>query len=504
VIIVGAGPGDPDLITLRGAAALRRADVVVYDALASPALLDLAPVAAARIDVGKRGHEAPTRSHEDTMDLILRLAREGKTVVRLKGGDPFVFGRGAEEASACAEAGIVFEVVPGVSSAIAALASVGIPVTDRRYAASFAVVTGHRDPTKVTEETRWRALAHAADTLVVLMGMRHLEEIVAALLQAGRDPATPAAVVEWGTTPRERVVEASLAELCARVRDADLRAPAAVVVGDVVRLRRVLGSHDRRPLLGRRVLVTRAGEQADELSAALRAAGAEPVLVPMIQLVAPEDAGDLDRALDSLAAYDALLFASANAVRFFAARAATRACALGDLRAQVVCVGPATAEAARRAGLRVDCVPPERNDAEGMLAEILHALPVRGARFLLPRAESARERLPDGLREAGALVDAVAVYRNIRPDVDAPALRGALVRGELFALTFTSPSAVRRFVELLDGPARAAAARCTSAVIGPVTADALRRAGIEPSVVAVEPSSAALVAALAETVGGPV
>jgi uroporphyrinogen III methyltransferase/synthase len=502
VILVGAGPGDPDLITLKGAAALRRADVVVYDALAPSELLDLAPASAQRINVGKRGHEAPTRSQEETVELLLQLARDGKTVVRLKGGDPFVFGRGAEEASACSEAGIPFEVVPGVSAAIGALACAGIPITDRRYAASFAVVTGHRDPTRVTEEIRWRGLAASADTLVVLMGVRHLEEIVQSLLEAGRGPATPAAVVEWGSTPRQRVVEAPLAELVAKVREADLGAPAAVVVGDVVRLRRTLAWCDPRPLAGKRVLVTRSVEQAGELSAALRAAGAEPVVVPMIQLLPVKDPSEVDGALARLDDYDALLFTSTNAVRFFAERAAAGARNLAEPGAQVVCVGPATAEAAKRAGLRVDLVPPEKNDAGGMLAEILHALPVRGAQFLLPRAESAREVLPEGLRAAGALVDAVPVYRNVRPAVDASALREALVRAEFFALTFTSPSAVRRFFDLLDGESRAAAARCVTAAIGPITAEAMRSAGIEPTAVAARPSAAELVAALAEHVGG--
>ncbi|UCE85753.1 MAG: uroporphyrinogen-III C-methyltransferase [Deltaproteobacteria bacterium] len=502
VILVGAGPGDPDLITLKGAAALRRADAVVYDALAPSELLDLAPPGAQRINVGKRGHEAPTRSQEETVELLLELARQGKTVVRLKGGDPFVFGRGAEEASACSDAGIPFEVVPGVSAAIGALACAGIPVTDRRYAASFAVVTGHRDPTRVTEKIRWRGLAESADTLVVLMGVSHLDEITRSLIEAGRDPSTPAAVVEWGSTPRQRVVEAPLAELVDRVREADLRAPAAVVVGDVVRLRSAIHWCDPRPLAGKRVVVTRSVEQAGELSAALRAAGAEPVVVPMIRLVPVEDPSEVERAIAQLDDYDALLFTSANAVRFFAEHAAAGARSLCEPRAQVVCVGPATAQAAARAGLRVDIVPPERYDAEGMLAEILHALPVRGARFLLPRAASAREVLPDGLREAGAYVDAVPVYRNVRPEVDAAAVRKALVRAEFFALTFTSPSAVRRFVELLDDESRAAAARCATAAIGPVTAEAMRSAGLEPWAVAAGPSAAELVAALAETVGG--
>ena len=254
VILVGAGPGDPDLITVRGAAALRAADAVVHDSLASPELLDLAPPGADRIDVGKRGHDPPTRPQPETTALLIALAREGKTVVRLKGGDPFVFGRGAEEASACADAGIAFEVVPGISSAVGALAYAGVPLTDRRHSASFAVVTGHKDPTPVTAETRWEALGGAVDTLVILMGMRNLDAIVARLLAGGRSPETPAAVVMNGTLPSQRVVEAPLGELVARVCAAGLAAPAVVVVGEVVSLREKLAWFERRPLFGTRVL----------------------------------------------------------------------------------------------------------------------------------------------------------------------------------------------------------------------------------------------------------
>jgi uroporphyrinogen III methyltransferase/synthase len=257
VILVGAGPGAPDLITLRGAAALREADAVVHDALASRELLALAPPEAERFNVGKRGHEAPTVPQPETTALLLRLASEGKTVVRLKGGDPYVFGRGGEEATACVEAGVPFEVVPGVSSIFGALAYAGIPITDRRYGASFAVVTGHKDPTKVAEETRWDRLALAADTLLVLMGMRNLEEIVGKLLDAGRAASTPAAAVMNATLPSQRVVEAPLGEFVARVRAAGLGAPAVIAIGDVVQLRKTLAWYEQKPLFGRRVLVTR-------------------------------------------------------------------------------------------------------------------------------------------------------------------------------------------------------------------------------------------------------
>ncbi len=501
VILVGAGPGAPDLITVRGAEALRRADAVVYDALASPQLLDLAPSEALRIDAGKRGHGPPTLPQEDTTALLLRLAREGRTVVRLKGGDPYVFGRGGEEASACAAAGIPVEVIPGVSSVLGALAYAGIPVTDRRHSASFAVVTGHSDPTQVTRETRWDLLALSADTLLILMGMRNLEAITKRLLDAGRAPETPAAVVMSGTLPEQRVVEAPLGELVAEVERAGIGSPAVVVVGEVVSLREALAWYERQPLFGRRVLVTRSPEQAVELERALSSAGAETDRVPMIDLAPPDDPAPLDAALDRLDDYDAIVFTSANAVRFTAERAATRGNAIDVGAARVVCVGPVTARAAIDAGLPVHRVPAARFDADGVLAELLGAEGIRGRRFLIPRSDLAREVLPAGLREAGAEVDAVVAYRNVPAEVDGAALRADLVAGRFDVLTFASPSAARRFVDLLDAPARNAAARCTVAAIGPVTARTLESVGLPADVVATQSTAAGLVEALTGALG---
>lgn len=503
VILVGAGPGAPDLITVRGADALRAADVVVYDALAPSALLDLAPPQAVRIDVGKRGHESPTLPQEETTALLLRLASEGKCVVRLKGGDPYVFGRGGEEASACAEAGIPFEVVPGVSSIFGALAYAGIPITDRRYGASFAVVTGHKDPTPVTAETRWDQLAHAADTLIVLMGMRNLEDIVGKILAAGRAASTPAAAVMNGTLPTQRVVEAPLGSLVERVTEAGLGAPTVIAIGDVVRLRTALNWYESRPLFGRRVLVTRSSEQAGEMVAALREAGADPVVMPMIRLVPPTETAQVDAALARLADYDVLLFTSANAVRFTVERARERGVSLARLPGEVVCVGPKTAEAALAAGLPVHRVPQQRFDAEGVLEDVLQSLAPRGKRFLLPRSEIGRDVLPEGLRRAGAEVEAVAVYRNVPAETDGARLRKALGDGELDALTFTSPSTVRHFAALLDAAARKSAARCVVAAIGPLTAAALREIGLAPHVTPERATACELVAQLAAHMAEP-
>jgi len=497
VVLVGAGPGDPDLITLRGAAALRAADAVVHDALVSAELLALAPPDALRINVGKRGHDEPTLAQEETNALLVRLAQEGKTVVRLKGGDPFVFGRGAEEASALTHAGIRFEIVPGISAAIGVPAFAGIPVTDRRYAASFTVVTGHKDPLEPAASIRWGELARGADTLVILMGLKNLPGIAERLIASGRPGRTPSVAIEWGTTPGQRVVEAPLAELGACVERAGLSAPVTVVIGDVVRLRSELAWVERLPLAGRRVLVTRSEAQAGALVAALRRAGAEPVVAPMIQLVPLAGTPELDAALGGLGDYDVLLFTSANAVRCFV-EAASGGKALPALRARVVCVGPATARAARVLGLAVHLVPAQRFDAEGLLEAIRAAFPLAGQRILLPRAAAARDVLPEGLRRDGAAVDVVAVYRTEPAPTDTGVLCARLVRGEIDALTFTSPSTVRHFLACLDEAARTAARRCVVAALGPVTAAALREAGLPPDVVAERAEAAALVDALGE------
>jgi uroporphyrinogen III methyltransferase/synthase len=497
VILVGAGPGDPDLITLRGAEALRRADVVVYDSLVPRELLALAPPDAERIDVGKRSHDAVVHTQGEIDALLVERARAGRLVVRLKGGDPFVFGRGGEEASACRAAGVPFEVVPGVTAALAAPAFAGIPVTDRRHAASFAVVTGHRDPGRPWTSIRWDRIATGADTLVVLMGMRNLEKIVEALLAHGRAPETPAAAVMEGGTPRQRTVEAPLGELPQRVREAGLGAPAVVVVGEVVRLRAELDWFATSPLFGRRVLVTRPPDQSESLAAALREAGAEPVCVPLIETRAVDDPR-LAPALRGIAAYDAVVLASANAARGLASRLRANGEDPARLAARVFCVGAATADAARRLGFAAPEVPAAQADAASLVAALVTVFPPAGRRFLVPGGSLPRPTLADGLRAAGAHVDAIPVYATVPAALDESALRAELVAGDLDALTFASPSAAARFAELLDDAARAAARHCVIAAIGSTTAGALRERGLPPDVVPTEAGARALATALAD------
>ncbi len=316
VVLVGAGPGDPDLLTLRAARELAHAEVLLYDALIEPELLELVPDACERIDVGKRGDGTRSVAIDDIIELMLEKARAGRNVVRLKGGDPFLFGRGGEEATALAAAGIPFEVVPGIPSALAVPAYAGIPITDRRLSSSFAVVTGHRGVRAGDQRIDWEGLSSSADTLVVLMATRWIEEIVERILAGGRDPATPAAMISHGTTPRQRVVSAPLAELPKQVREAGLRAPTVLVVGEVARFRESIAWFEKRPLFSRRVLVTRATERAGELAARLLTRGAEPVRVPLLAFGPPADPEPLVRALDALDRYDWLVYTSATAVRF--------------------------------------------------------------------------------------------------------------------------------------------------------------------------------------------
>lgn len=496
VILVGAGPGAPDLVTLRGERALRSADVVLHDALVSPELLSLAPPGCRLIDIGRRGHEGPARSREAVIELLLENARAGNTVVRLKGGDPYVFGRGAEEAGACSKAGIPFEVVPGISSALGGLAYAGIPVTDRRYAASFAVVTGSENPRGERGGVNWEALASSVDTLVVLMGMRALEEITARLLAAGRSSSEPAAAVMSAATPAQRSVVATLGTLSQAVRESGLSAPGVVVVGEVVRLSDELAWFTKLPLFGRRILVTRAREQAGEWCRTLSAAGAEPVPCPMIRIEAVRAAPGLAEALAQLADFDFLLLTSANAARQLAARACEAGVSLSALRGQVYTVGEVSAAAAAEVGLSSALL----HAAGGSAAVLLETLRARGdlagKKIFLPRAERGREHLARGLSEAGAQVQDVVVYRTTATAFDAQALGAELSAGALDALTFASPSAVRNFAERLGPLEVDAARRAVVAAIGPVTAEACAQQGLGPDVTAAAPSAAELVRAL--------
>jgi len=512
VYLVGAGPGDPGLLTLRGAECIRRADAVVYDRLAHPDHLRHARPDAERIYVGKKSAQHTLRQ-EEINDLIVQLALEGKTVCRLKGGDPYIFGRGGEEAEACVAAGVPFEVVPGVTSAIAAPAYAGIPVTHRDAASSFAVITGHeRDdsgeagsrPAGQAEQRRnWAHIAHAADTLVFLMGVENIGEIASRLMENGRSPDTPVALVRWGTWPAQETLVSTLANVVEDVRSRGFKAPAVTVVGEVVRMRETLRWFDKRPLFGKRVLVTRAREQASALSDRLRELGAEPVEFPVIRIAPMTDHAELDSALDSLArlAYAWVVFTSANGVASVRTRLEERGLdARAFAGAKVAAIGPATAAALRDLGIRADFVP-SQFVAESVAAEWPER-DMAGKRVLLPRAKEARELLPDRLREMGAAVDVVTAYETVRDASAADEVRGQLLEGAIHAVTFTSSSTVTNFVEAIGRESLADALRnVVVACIGPITAETARNLGIEPTIVSDEFTIPGIVDSLVAAVG---
>ncbi|MBI4461605.1 MAG: uroporphyrinogen-III C-methyltransferase [Acidobacteria bacterium] len=474
VYLVGAGPGDPGLLTLKGKAALEQADVVIYDYLANPALLRYAPPRARLIYAGKRAGKHKL-SQEEINRLLVRYARAGKTVVRLKGGDPFVFGRGGEEAEALMRARVGWEVVPGVTAGTAAPAYAGIPITDRRHASSVALITGHEDPDKSASALDWSRLARGADTLVFFMGVRKLPAIARQLIAHGRSPETPAAVIRWGTQPQQKVVEGTLATIAHRA--AGIEPPAVTVVGDVVRLRRRLRWFESKPLFGRRILITRTREQASQLRAALEELGAEVIELPTIALAPPRSWQPLDAAIRRLGQYDWVVFTSANGVETFFARlrrARRDARALGG--AKIAAIGPATAAVLRQHGLEADVVPEEFR-AEG-LVKALKDESWRTKRVLVARAAEAREVLPRELRRRGAQVDVVAAYRTVLPRESRRQAQSLFANRPPDMIAFTSSSTARNFSALLPPRrARRALRGVAIAAIGPVTARTVRELG---------------------------
>ena len=479
VFLVGAGPGDPSLITVRGKRLLETADVVLYDALSHPALLEFCPASAELRNVGKRGGQNNPSQAWITAQLI-ELARAGRRVVRLKGGDPLLFARGAEEAEDLFAAGVEFEIVPGLPSPVAAAAYAGISLTHRDLSSSATLITGtDREGVEWTPDA-WQRLATATDTICVLMGMRRIEEITAALVRGGRAKETPAAVVQWAARPEQRVLVATLGDVAERVRAEGLTNPALIIVGEVVALREKLRWYDRKPLFGKRLLVPRAEHQARETAMKIRERSAEPVVFPVIQMVDPPEPHRVDDAIAALSSYDWVLFTSANGVeRFFAAlgRAGRDARAFGA--AKVGVIGPATGAALDRHGIRPD-VTAREFVGEGLAREIG---PSR--RVLLLRALVARDALPDALREQGAQVDVVPVYRTIAASAERSAeLRRTLEERRIDVVLFTSSSTVENVTELLGHDAPALLANAVVASIGPVTSDTLRARGARIDVTA--------------------
>jgi uroporphyrinogen III methyltransferase/synthase len=491
VYLVGAGPGDPELITRKGQRVLATADVIVYDRLANPRLLRHARPEAERIYVGKRSAAYSVPQTEIT-DLLLAHARRGRIVCRLKGGDPFVFGRGGEEAEALVAAGIPFEVVPGVSSAIGVPAYAGIPVTHRGLSATLGIVTGHEDASRPGSLLHWEEIAGGMDTIVFLMGVKNLPHIVSRLLAAGRSPETPIALIRWGSYPGQETVTGTLATILDQLAGRDFGPPAVTVVGEVVRLRERLRWFDQRPLFGRRVLVTRSREQASSLVELLEAEGAEAVELPLIRFEAlppPDPAIWKER-------YDWLIVTSANTVTFLweALRAGGQ-----DMRAlrvkRIAAVGEETAAALEARGLCADFVPTKATAGQ-LLAELTEQQP--GVKILLPRAEEAPELLPEGLRAQGADVRVLPLYRTVPDTTEADGIRARIEAGEIDAVTFASSSTVKNFCALFPGLSLSGVA---VACIGPVTAATAQELGLPVTVVPEDQNIRALVRALAAHLG---
>jgi len=482
VYLVGAGPGDPGLLTIRGKEVLERAEVVIFDYLANEEFLRYAPAGAERIYVGKKGGDH-TLSQDGINALLVEKGRNN-VVVRLKGGDPFVFGRGGEEAMVLVENGIPFEIVPGISAAVAVPAYAGIPLSHRDFTASISFVTGHERSDKDSSETKiaWDKLATASGTIVFFMGVKNLPEICKNLIENGRTADTPVALIRWGTTSQQRTVTGTLSNIVARVKEAGLKPPALIVVGEVVTCRDQLNWFEKRPLFGRTVVITRAREQASDFKAELEDLGARCIEFPTIAISPPPSWQPLDDAIKNLSQYDWAIFTSVNGVRFFMQRllaAGLDARALSGVR--LAAIGPKTAEALQDMMLRPDLVPSEYR-AEAII-EAMAAENVRGKRFLVPRAMVAREILPDKLREWGAQVDIVPAYETTLPTEKVPEVTELFKNGEVDCLTFTSSSTVTNFFSLLGKEKILPHLDKTKiACIGPITADTAKSFGLETAI----------------------
>jgi uroporphyrinogen III methyltransferase/synthase len=485
VYLVGAGPGDPDLITLKGRRALEQADAVLYDHLANDALLDFAPRHAERLYVGKK-KSVHAFSQEEICALLIERARRGLTVVRLKGGDPFIFGRGGEEAEALASAGIPFEVVPGVSTPLGIAAYSGVPLTHREHTSVVTFVTGHE-----VEAIDWSKVGHA-ETLVIFMGLTTFDRIAAELIARGRSADTPAMAVRWGTRPDQETIAGTLATLPKMIHDRELRPPATIVVGEVVRLREKLNWYEHLPLFGTRIVVTRAKDQAESLTAKLRAMGADVVELPTIAIEPAMDASALDSAIAHLQEYDWLIFTSANGVKYFLERLDASPVDLRKLRAKICTIGPATRRAVESLHLKVDLMGKEYV-AEALI-EAFAAHDLEGKRMLLPRAAIARDVLPAELRRRGAKVDVVEAYRTVIP-AEAAARAAEIFSGPRKPdwVTFTSSSTVKNLLRLVK-PEGLVGVKIAS--IGPVTSGTARQLGLEVTVEAAQYTVDGLVEAL--------
>lgn len=481
VFLIGAGPGDPELLTLKGKRCLEIADVIVGDYLADRRILRFANKKAEYIYVGKKvGNH--TMTQEEISELLAQKGKEGKIVARLKGGDPFIFGRGGEEIQVLHKAGVDFEEVPGISSSVAAPAYAGIPVTHRKVAASFAAITGHEDPTKEKSSIHWDKLAGAVDTLVFLMGVGQAGEIAKKLMEYGRNPNTPAAFVRWGTRPYQETYTTTLEKAGDDVKRLNIQPPAVFIVGDVVKLRDELQWYDNKPLFGKRILITRSRTQASRLTEALEDLGAYCTEIPSIKMAAPSDEWKtIDEGIEHIKEYTWIVFTSQNGVEYFCRRLYDKGL---DMRAmghmKIAVIGPATDQELRKYGLRADVIP-KAYKAEDLL-EAMRPLLTKEDVIFLPRAKVARNVLPDGLRDLGCRVDVAEAYETVCDKENKQKLKLLLKNKEVDIITFTSSSTVINLMHQIDGETELLK-DVTLACIGPITADACRQFGLTPHII---------------------
>lgn len=498
VYLVGAGPGDPSLISVKGMECIKKADVLIYDYLANPALIKEARKGTELIYVGKKGG-AHTLEQDGINQLIVNKAQEGKTVTRLKGGDPFVFGRGGEEALFLKQNDVPFEIIPGITAAVAAPAYAGIPVTHRDHTATLGLVTGHEDPAKEISNIDWEKISTGIGTLTFYMGIKNLPKIVENLIKYGRSKDTPVAVIRWGTTPEQQTVVGTLENIVEKTKG--LRPPAITIVGEVVKLREQLNWFESKPLFGKAIAVTRSRDQASEFAEQLQQRGAKVVEFPTIKTVPPDNIAPMDKAIEKIESFDWLIFTSVNGVDAFFRRLFDLGGDIRSLKGVKICsIGPATTERIRGFYLNIDCQPP-KYVAESVVEELKRIENLKGKRILMPRADIARSYLPDELKKLGADAVEVVAYKTILTTPDDASLLERLRKGDVDIVTFTSSSTVRNFVEVvgkeyiskLNG-------RVKFASIGPITTKTAEELGLHVSLEAKEYTIPGLVEAIIESV----
>ena len=507
VFLVGAGPGDIGLLTIKGLKCLKKADAVIYDFHLNAQVLNYINHDAEFIYAGKRGGHH-TMTQDEINEMLVRKAKEGKTICRLKGGDPFIFGRGGEEAEALSREGIEFEIVPGVSSSIAAPAYAGIPLTHRLFSSSFAVIPGYEDPSKKESTIEWAKLATGVGTLVFLMAVKNIDVIARKLIEGGRPSDTPVAVIRWGTRADQTTLVGTLENISGLVKEKDIKPPAVMVVGDVVKLRESLKWYEKKPLFGHRILATREHAEGFEL---LEELGAEIIEFPTIEIVPPENYVELDASIDKIGTYDWLIFTSRNGVKYFFRRFFEKERDIRDLSGIKICtIGSKTAQEIKKYGIRVDLVPDEFR-AEGLIEAFLqirdtkHGVQnnrgskiLQGIHFLLPRAEKGREIFPEKVRELGGVIDVPVTYRTIKPESRGKRLRRFLREGKISVATFTSASTFHNFMEITGNDAEELLKGVAIAVIGPVTARAVEKTGLHVDIIPGDATIDAMVEAIIE------